>query len=215
MPRKLNLITHPETGVSLCKARWAEELGVSPTTVHNRLKNHPVAIALTPGPLPLPKHIWSKEEDDYLELVCRAPNLYKHWNIAAKKRGWKLRSHRALCDRVYILQHRGELGEREQIDESSGWLTMRQLSQCMDASPDSVRFWIAQGLKSERNSGSDHSFRKIHLKDFVVWACTPNGAGIVARAVYNNAIASTWLLVQIGNWLPEAVKNKPLTRLAA
>lgn len=208
MSGQLTLITHPETGVSLCKAHWAKELGITQTALSYRLKNHSLLVALTSGTLPFSKQAWSEEEDDYLSLVCRAPNIYKHWNIAAKKRGWRIRSYRALCSRIYILQHKGEIDGRQHLEESDGWLTMRQLSQCMDVSPDSIRSWMRCGLKVIRNNESERSFCKIHLKDFVLWACTPNGAGIIGRAIYGNAIASTWLLVQVGNWMPEAVKSK-------
>lgn len=201
-------ITHPQTGETYCKAEWARRIGRTTRALSDRIEKHGTIIALTPGPLPLSKHIWSQEEDDYLELVYKIPNLYKLWNQSALKRGWKCRSQKAISERIRFLQNKGILNSRRGIEESDGWLTMCQLAECMGVSSDSVRRWIAEGLRVDRTSDCLRSHYKIHLKDFVTWACTVDGATLIAKAIEQNAIASIWLLVQIGNWMPEVGKKR-------
>ncbi|MBN3948375.1 MAG: hypothetical protein HWQ38_18750 [Nostoc sp. NMS7] len=203
----MHLITHPTTGETLCKKDWADKLQISRLTLYERIKNHPLDIALTPGRLATGRDIWSAEEEDYLCCVYRSPNLYKRWNRTAKFRGWKERSHYALDKHISLLMAEGAIDSRRNLDESAGWLSIRQLHQCLGISEDPVKLWISLGLKVTRN-GEKQSSYKIHLRDFVVWACTFNGAAMVAKAVHGNAIASTWLLVQIGNWMPEAKRTR-------
>ena len=198
-------ITHPLTGETLSRTEWAEKIGICVHALSNRIKNHSLATALTIGPMPPSKVIWSKEEDDYLEAVYRNPKLYKLWNKMVVQRGWKQRSQSAISARIQFLQHKGILTSRKSLEESEGWLSMSQLAGCMGVSSDSVRHWMSQGLKSTRNGDCVKSHYKIHLKDFVIWACTLNSAPLITKAILGNELASTWLLVQLGNWIKEAV----------
>ena len=201
------LITHPQTSETLCKKEWAEKLGITRTTFNKRIKKHPLLVALTPGRLPSGRDIWTQEQDEYLCAVCRTPNLYKRWNQLAKFRGWKHRSLDALNGRISLLKREGLIDGRRHLDESEGWCTLKQLHECMGISEDPVKLWIKQGLKVTRNGECLRSPYKVHLKDFVTWACTYDGAALVGKAIEGNAIAATWLLVQIGNWMPEVKKK--------
>ncbi|MBN3951269.1 MAG: hypothetical protein HWQ38_34275 [Nostoc sp. NMS7] len=199
-----NFITHPQTKERLCKKEWAAKLGITRTTFSLRLKKHPLVIALTPGRMPSGRDVWSAKEEAYLIDIHRTPNLYKRWNRLAKIRGWKPRSHDALNGRITLLKREGAIDGRRNLDESAGWLSLNQLRHCLCISEDPVHIWIRQGLKVTREGSS----YKIHLRDFAIWACTIEGAPLVAKAVNGNAIAGTWLLVQIGNWMPEAKKSR-------
>lgn len=190
------LVTHPTTGEALCKKEWAAKLGITPPIFSIRLKNHPLAIALTPGKLPTGRDVWSPEEEAYLIDIHRTPNLYKRWNRLAKIRGWKPRSQYALSGHLNLLKKEGAIDGRQNLDESAGWLSLNQLRHCLCISEDPVKIWFREGLKVTRDGVS----YRIHLKDFVAWACTIEGAALVAKAVNGNAIALNWLLVQIGNW---------------
>jgi excisionase family DNA binding protein len=196
---KQHLITHPETGETLCKKQWAEKLGITKGIFSKRLQNHPLEIALTPGRLRPNTSLWSDEEDSYLCAIYRSPSLYRRWNRIAKYRNWKPRSRYALDHRITLLQHQGFIEGRRHLNEDEGWLTIDQLAECLRISYDPVKRWLGRGLKFSRNG----VHYKIHLKDFVAWACTPDGAAMVGKAASGDAIASTWLLVQIGFWLPQ------------
>lgn len=200
------IIIHPITGESLNKRAWAKKLGISPTTFAKRLDNN-YQTAFTPGRLTPSKLAWTPEEDDYLISVARVPNLQKHWNKTSKSNGWQQRSIKSLNTRIWLLQQQQLLDGRRHLEEAEGWVTMSQLAQCLGISNFPVRDWMRNGLKSTRTGECLRSPIKIHLQDFVVWACSPSGSGQVIKAIENNRIALSWLLVQIGNWMPE-VKHK-------
>jgi hypothetical protein len=111
------------------------------------------------------------------------------------------------------LVRKGEIENRRTLDESSGWLTLGQLRHCLcliEDAEEPVKGWLNEGLKATRYGERNLARYKIHLADFVTWACSPRGAALVGKAIYGNAIACTWVLVQIGIWLPEVTKNKHL-----
>jgi excisionase family DNA binding protein len=195
-----HVIVHPETGEAHNKKDWAQKLGIGRDIFSKRLQRHPLEVALTPGRLRPNVSPWSDEEDSYLSCVYRCPNLYKRWNRLAKFRGWKPRSRYAIDHRISRLRQLGFIESRRQLNEDDGWLTIEQLASCLRITYDPVKRWLDKGgLKYSRNG----SHYKIHLHDFVAWACTPDGAAMVGKAAFGDAIASTWLLVQIGFWMPK------------
>ncbi|MEW5859545.1 MAG: hypothetical protein AB1861_19510 [Cyanobacteriota bacterium] len=206
---RLTLITHPETGETLCKKDWANKLGYNYRHFHNRLNKLPLIEALTPKPSLSLGRQWSQEEDDYLCSVYRVPNLPKKWNRTAWTRGWSQRSHYAINSRVALLRRQGFLNNRRFTDESEGWVTVHHLAGCMSISHDVARHWISEGgLKATRNGECKNSPSKIYLPDFIAWACSPIGSAMAAKAVQGDAIASTWLLTQIGIWGAEVFSKK-------
>ena len=190
---KTEFITHPKTGETLTRMQWAEKLRINYFTLRNRLQRQPIEIALRP-------HIgWTNEEDDYLILVYRSPNLLFLWNQVAEKRGWRQRTIRSLNSRISFLIEQQEISSRRKTEEADGWLLATQLSECLGISRTVVCRWTECGLKGYL----DGDRIKIHLHHFAAWAVSPIGAGEISKICKSNPLAFSWILVQIGNWINE------------
>lgn len=198
------LVTHPHTGETLNQRQWAQRLGICTQAMSARLQKLPLEKALTAGRISTVK-AWSIDEEQYLALIYRTPNLLRLWNQTAKRRGWVPRTQTSLDSRIAVLRNKGLITDRRQLDSNNGWLTQSQLADCLGVDRQVVDRWIHNHALP---AYGDRAYSiKVHLQHFTDWACCPTNSGLVAKAVNSNSLAISWLLAQMRNWLGEESPN--------
>lgn len=201
----LKTIKHPETGEELSVKVWCERLGISPQALNDRIKTNNGDLVRVLDPDYKRVDAWSEEEEQFLISIYKTPRYYKVWKSHAKKNGWRDRDESTVRAKVTDLQRRGVISKKRQTLESDGWLTVTSLSNYLGVSRNaSVNRWIKDcGLTAYRDGNNPKSPIRIHLKHFVDWATSEDGAGEVAKAVDGNRLAIAWLMRAIGLWIFE------------